>query len=59
MKQKLYELTSNPTTTKWRKFVSVLSLLYNNIGYGYYFLTTLLLLFGLFNPFMDTLVLVV
>lgn len=59
MKQKLKELATSPQTTRWKKIKDITVLMYNNLSYGYYLLTTLLLLFGLMNPFLDTLVLVV
>lgn len=52
-------IANEPTYGFWMKTKVMLKLHYNNLDYYYYILMTLLLLFGLLNPFFDTIVLLV
>jgi len=44
--------------TRWQKTVAIAKLMYNNLSYLYYMFAFIILLFGVFNPFFDAIILV-
>lgn len=44
--------------TKWEKTVAVGRLLWNNLSYLYYFFAFIILIFSVYNPFFDAIILV-
>lgn len=43
----------------WKKFVAFFKLLYDNLSYLYYYLTTIVLFLSLFNPIFDSIILII
>jgi hypothetical protein len=44
--------------TKWEKTVAVARLVWNNLSYLYYFFAFVILIFSVYNPFFDAIILV-
>ena len=49
----------NRPLSKTQRFTELMKLLYRNLSYLYYFLTTLVLFLGMFNPIFDSIILVI
>ena len=44
--------------TRWEKTVAVAKLFWNNLSYLYYFFAFIILIFSVYNPFFDAIILV-
>jgi hypothetical protein len=59
LKRKIKEITSDDKLSFFGKFKELAKLTYNNLGYNYYLLTSILLLIAMFCPFFDTILLII